>query len=147
MQEHLVKILRSLLPSDVTMRTNYSHPSLLYSNTNASMQFDVYIPSLAIAIEYQGQQHYYEHYLWGALDLQKKKDEEKRQACKKNGITLIEIPFWWDGRSNSLEATLHKYCPGVFTSDPNNMCEMKPISEKFPEGTIIDCLKLSNAFK
>jgi hypothetical protein len=24
------------------------------------------------------------------------RDKQKREACKNQGITLIEIPYWWD---------------------------------------------------
>jgi hypothetical protein len=34
------------------------------------------------------------------------RDKEKRQVCKDNGITLIEIPYWWDKTLPSLAATI-----------------------------------------
>lgn len=30
------------------------------------------------------------------------KDEEKRSVCKQKGITLIEVPFSWDGSKEEL---------------------------------------------
>ena len=41
-----------------------------------------------------------------AKNLQKKKDEEKRTLCKEKGITLIEVPFWWDKQKSSLVAPM-----------------------------------------
>jgi hypothetical protein len=34
------------------------------------------------------------------------RDTEKLMACKKAGITLIAIPYWWDYRKESLAATI-----------------------------------------
>ena len=67
---------------------------------------DIFIPSKQLAFEYQGEQHYYDIYALGNLWSQKSKDEEKRIACKDKGITLIEIPYWWDKEKSSLMATI-----------------------------------------
>ena len=34
------------------------------------------------------------------------KDEEKRRAAVEAGITLVEVPYWWKGDSDSLALTL-----------------------------------------
>jgi hypothetical protein len=31
------------------------------------------------------------------------------------GITLIDIPYWWDGSTESLKATICKYKPDLLT--------------------------------
>ncbi|WP_209125444.1 hypothetical protein [Alkalihalobacillus sp. BA299] len=53
---------------------------------------DIYIPSLKIAIEYQGQQHYEPIEFFGgeeAFIYRKKMDQLKEKKCKDNGIKLI----------------------------------------------------------
>ena len=40
------------------------------------------------------------------------------------GITLIEVPYWWDRKSSSLEATIYVQRPELFTEKPTE----KPIS-------------------
>ncbi len=40
------------------IEVNYKHPWLIWSQRKSFMQLDIYIPSLQLAIEYQGEQHY-----------------------------------------------------------------------------------------
>lgn len=37
------------------------------------------------------------------------RDMEKKTACSDAGITLIEIPYWWDETISSLAATIQKF--------------------------------------
>ncbi|MEH7886640.1 hypothetical protein V7654_20255 [Bacillus sp. JJ1609] len=55
--------------------------------------FDVYIPSLNIALEYQGIQHFKPvSYFGGEEGFQNtvKRDQRKKEKCKQNGVHLIE---------------------------------------------------------
>lgn len=57
---------------------------------------DLYIPSLKIAIEYQGIQHYHPVEFFGGLQALEKRqelDETKKQLCKENHVRLIEWPY------------------------------------------------------
>lgn len=49
----------------------------------------------------------------GSLKTRQEKDEERKNACKEVGITLIPIPYWWDGRKDSLLATISKIRPDL----------------------------------
>jgi hypothetical protein len=65
------------------------------------MELDLFSPSLQLAIEYHGDQHYFQTYR-GNLREQQRRDQEKRFACEKKGITLLELShFNWDGKENS----------------------------------------------
>jgi hypothetical protein len=57
---------------------------------------DIYVPSLQLAFEYQGEQHYRETSLYGSPEEQKERDLTKRGICRDAGIFLIEIPYWWN---------------------------------------------------
>lgn len=35
-------------------------------------------------------------------------DAQKREACKREGITLVEIPYWWDRSKESLLSEIKK---------------------------------------
>ena len=37
-------------------------------------------------------------------------------ACEEKGITLIEIPYWWDFKELSLRATIHMHRPDLIPS-------------------------------
>lgn len=70
----------------MTLRTEveeeYRHPQLIHSS-NHWMQLDVYIEDLQLALEYQGEQHYYASYWAGEhFEQQRSRDKEKRTACK-----------------------------------------------------------------
>lgn len=42
-----------------------------------------------------------------------KRDKEKRKICEKEGITLIEIPYWWDKKIPSLATTIQQQRPDL----------------------------------
>ena len=61
------------------------------------LELDGYCPTLKLAFEYQGRQHYEYVSIYhrkGLVDLhnQQKRDILKRKLCKLNGVRLIEIP-------------------------------------------------------
>jgi hypothetical protein len=57
------------------------------------MQLDIYLPSLKLAFEHQGDQHYAHHFRYGSQELIQQRDQEKREGCNRLGITLILIPY------------------------------------------------------
>jgi hypothetical protein len=75
---------------------DYQHPELVFPTSQHKMELDIFVPSLSLAFEYQGEQHFDPHYLFGATQNIKERDSEKRIACERIGIQLVEIPFWWD---------------------------------------------------
>ncbi|MDO4805018.1 MAG: hypothetical protein Q4A32_09400 [Lachnospiraceae bacterium] len=57
---------------------------------------DLYIPSLATAIEYQGIQHYHPIEFFGgeeALAQRQELDRKKRKLCEENQVRLVEWPY------------------------------------------------------
>ena len=74
------------------------------------------LPKERLAFEYQGEHHYYDIYALGNLWIQKgKRQRKKNNHVKKNGITLIEVPYWWDFKKASLMATIHQYRPDLIS--------------------------------
>jgi hypothetical protein len=69
----------------------------------------------------QGQQHYVTNkYLHNesSVDERKNADSLKAKLCKENGITLVQIPHWWDRKHESLASTLWSQRPELFQKLP-----------------------------
>lgn len=64
---------------------------------NANLELDCYNEKLALAVEYNGQQHYnyvpFFHKNKEAFHNQKYRDDMKRRLCKEHDIILIEVPY------------------------------------------------------
>ena len=81
-----------------------------------------------LGFEYQGQQHYKDIFALGNLWTQRERDKEKRKACEIQGITLIEVPYWWDFQIPSLVATIHNFASHLLPSKGHG----DPISNQPP---------------
>eukprot|EP01114_Cavostelium_apophysatum_P022236 TRINITY_DN7981_c0_g1_i1.p1 TRINITY_DN7981_c0_g1~~TRINITY_DN7981_c0_g1_i1.p1 ORF type:complete len:228 (+),score=38.11 TRINITY_DN7981_c0_g1_i1:3-686(+) len=84
----------------------------------SGVQLDVYIPSLALAFEYQGEYHYQKLARFGNAEQKRALDSQKNDICRDAGITLIEVPYWWDHSKNSLTATIQASRPDLISSVP-----------------------------
>jgi len=85
---------------------NYTSSSLRFGKSKRPIELDVFIPLHALAIEYQGIQHYEPIEFFGGeeqLIARKNRDTEKRDICLKNGITLIEVPYTWNGDKSEIK--------------------------------------------
>ncbi|MBY9006688.1 MAG: helix-turn-helix transcriptional regulator, partial [Candidatus Lokiarchaeota archaeon] len=75
-----------------------STPKWLITKKGFQMHFDGYNEELAIAIEFQGKQHYqyhpYFHKDEEAFHRQQTIDLIKRKLCKENKVKLIEVPYY-----------------------------------------------------
>lgn len=78
------------------------------------LRFDFYLPDFNIAIEFDGEQHYFpvnfdnyhkERFQKEFEDLQIR-DKAKNRYCLKNNITLIRIPYW---ERDNIESILDEY--------------------------------------
>ena len=83
------------------------------------MELDVYFPSLSLAFEYNGAQHFHNSVFFGACNKQKVRDKHKSVQCRKKKITLIIVPYWWDRQLLSLQATIYSVRPDV-VADPGS---------------------------
>jgi len=59
-------------------------------------RLDIYLPALRLALEHQGEQHYRPIDIFGGVKGYAKTQERdalKRQLCKANGVTVVDIRF------------------------------------------------------
>lgn len=108
---------------DVDVLFDYTTEDLIFGDTSKKMQLDVFIPHHKLAFEFQGEQHFGKKDTYLNSERGIKRDAEKRETLKKNGITLIEVPYWWDHSKESLKATIHLHRPALISGDG------KPIPE------------------
>ncbi len=85
---------------------------MIFERTKRAMEFDVFVPTYSVAFEYQGEQHYRDMYIFSSVTIVAR-DETKRKACSQYGITLIEIPYWWDKTRRSLVEMINKSRPDI----------------------------------
>ena len=105
-QRWLFLQVQKLFPDEEIVE-DYFH-SEISRISGANVQFDVFMIKKNIAIEYHGKQHYEDIPTgFSNLETYQQRDVEKENLCKKYGIQLIVIPYWWDNKLDSLRTTLH----------------------------------------
>ena len=111
-QQRLFHILKLIYPND-KIKYDYKHHDLRFSTSNRPMELDVFLPERNLAFEYQGRQHYEEFWQsnttmpindnWKDIS---RRDEEKKVACKANGIRLIEVPYTWNATEDYIRSLI-----------------------------------------
>lgn len=77
-------------------KVGYPIASLTGSNTKRNLTVDAYLPALNVMIEYDGEFHFSPGRFSNSEEKFKRQviyDSMKNAYCKKNGITLIRIPY------------------------------------------------------
>jgi hypothetical protein len=93
----------------------------------------IYFPNLALALEYQGELHYYSTRLFGPATGRQRADQLKMRFATDMGITLIPIPFWWNRTTSSLASTISATRPDLHFG---NLSKDEPISKDMPKQLI-----------
>ena len=74
------------------VKENYKSAIFQYSPPFLNRQrYDIYIPQLKLAIEYQGQQHYEQTDFFGPLEEIQERDKKKKKLSDENGVNII---YW-----------------------------------------------------
>ncbi|CAO1296052.1 unnamed protein product [Diamesa hyperborea] len=88
-EDALYRIVKDLFPDKLVFRE--ASPKWL-----ERMRFDIFIPELNLAIEYQGQQHYQPVSVFGGIEGHTRtleRDALKKKLCEKHGINLMEVRY------------------------------------------------------
>jgi len=112
-EKYLLLLLEKIFPNTEIL-SNFTHKKLRYANSEKPMQLDVFLPELNLAFEYQGKQHFSQLRVYGEVGERMEKDVEKEVEVKKEGITLITIPFWWNQKEETILRSLFRERPELF---------------------------------
>ena len=115
----------------IEIMEDYMHPNIIWEKTGRSLQLDIYIPDKMLAFEYQGKQHFTTVSLFSSAQDRLNVDKYKLKRCNELGITLIQIPYWWNGDISSLKSTIHSFRPNILSEIPVGL----PISSSPPSTT------------
>jgi Zn finger protein HypA/HybF involved in hydrogenase expression len=92
------EIERYLKEHNIEFEDEHTFENCRYKN---KLEFDFYIPSLNMCIEYDGEQHFRpsafsgdEEEAQAKFEEDKKRDAIKNKFCKDNNINLVRIPYW-----------------------------------------------------
>jgi len=105
-QRVLCRRVQELFPNTEVIEEYYHEEISRVSG--AAVEIDVYVPSLKLGFEYNGRHHYEDVPMRSSLELQQKRDEEKKQICDKLGIHLLSVPFWWNHELSSLVSLMNE---------------------------------------
>eukprot|EP01027_Heterolobosea_sp_BB2_P007908 GEZU01011746.1.p1 GENE.GEZU01011746.1~~GEZU01011746.1.p1 ORF type:complete len:126 (+),score=24.95 GEZU01011746.1:200-577(+) len=104
----------TLLQTITEVMEDYLHPELTFSGSAQPMQLDVFVPSLSLAFEFQGQQHFADVHVFGSsARTAAKTDQEKSEACSRVGVSLVVVPYWWDQTAASLVEMISSVRPDL----------------------------------
>ena len=91
-QRNLFLSLSSLLPNKLLIE-NYRHPLLI---ADRNLEVDIFIPSLNMAIEYQGEYHYESGTIsFTPAEIYQSRDLTKSSLASSLHLYLLSIPYWW----------------------------------------------------
>ena len=102
----LGKCIKMIFPNEYVLE-DYEHP-LFYLETGRIGELDLFIPSINLAFEYQGEQHYDDlmSSAFSPHEVYKFRDDAKFQLCVKNDVTIVFIPYWWDRNKETIVSYL-----------------------------------------
>jgi len=123
-------VIRLFPESKDELKYNYKHEKVICSK-GKKMELDVYIPSLNLALEYNGVQHYMNTgYISPSNEHTKQRDVHKATECMKAGITLIAVPYWWNRKIGSLKATIHMARPDLVSDSREDAIPLENLNNR-----------------
>jgi 16S rRNA G966 N2-methylase RsmD len=102
-------------------------PSVLKQSNGWNLELDGYCEELKLGFEYNGIIHYQEcKFISDSFEDIKKRDNLKKELCKKAGICLIIVPYWYDYKTpkdmrkfllNIINDYISIQCPVIVKND------------------------------
>jgi hypothetical protein len=134
-------MVKKLFPNHEVL-SNYSPSLKLFKG---HVEFDVCVPSLSLALEYNGTHHCIlkckseDNLLDSSVNMlninmdgtQQQRDKQKENVSKAFGFTFITIPYWWGNSEEVLKSLIAEQRPDLFT-DQNPLHLVAPKSHERP---------------
>jgi len=111
--QHLFKVVKNLFPNS-NAEVSYYDPKLIYSDTRRPFSLSVYVPEHKLGFDYFDDPNTPGQYSVGANYNFNFFNRSKKLVCDKVGITLIDVPSWWDKKSDSVLAAIKRCRPELF---------------------------------
>jgi hypothetical protein len=103
-QAALAQQVAALFPEH-EVREDARLPHVRYASGQA-VEADVWVPRARLVLEYQGQQHYRDHELFGPHAQARARDADKAARLAAVREDVVAVPYWWDAQPRSLAASI-----------------------------------------
>lgn len=104
---------RKIFPSFLIIE-DYRHPHLTCHVNENHLEYDIFLPALQLAFEYQGEHHYDDLPSgFSNVELYRARDELKYQLATSHSVRLIFIPYWWNLQLESFISTIIREFPSA----------------------------------
>jgi len=127
----LFTLVKQIFPSTVCeFNYGFKHQQSSQAGLNY-IEFDIFIPEVSLAIEYNGEYHYKSIALFNEVETVMKRDKRKEEICHMHGICVVIIPFWWDRKIESVAKEIHKARPDIIL--PASLLQGEAIAMQMPQ--------------
>jgi len=127
--QHLFKIIMGLFPNS-NVEITYYDALLLYSDTRRPFSISVYVPQHKLGFDYYVDPNTNGQYAVGANYNFNFFHNAKKLVCEKAGITLIDVPSWWDKKSESILAAINRCRPEIFKQSSSSSSSQPQSNKK-----------------
>lgn len=126
-QLRLLHALSELFPGRKIIEEARTHQN------KVAAEMDLTIPELSLALEFQGEHHYADILDVGLAERKRSTDETKAAVVQSKGYTLVSIPFWWDGKTESLGNSIRAARPDLIPGSLGNGESIPELDPKTPK--------------
>eukprot|EP00026_Physarum_polycephalum_P001103 Phypoly_transcript_01104.p1 GENE.Phypoly_transcript_01104~~Phypoly_transcript_01104.p1 ORF type:complete len:992 (-),score=189.41 Phypoly_transcript_01104:668-3643(-) len=113
-QDVLEVELQSLFPGSYIHKNRRKTTHIISPFTGNPLELDFWLPEFNLAFEFQDIHHYVPSwYSAKKFSTLEQEDDTKYNFLAHKGHTLIQIPYWWNGATESLIATIKSHRPDL----------------------------------
>eukprot|EP00026_Physarum_polycephalum_P000419 Phypoly_transcript_00420.p1 GENE.Phypoly_transcript_00420~~Phypoly_transcript_00420.p1 ORF type:complete len:1013 (+),score=147.72 Phypoly_transcript_00420:21-3059(+) len=135
-QEYLGSVVQSLFPGKHIISNSRKGVRIPSPDSGFYLELDLWIPDLNLAFEYQDPHHYVTAwYSYTSVATVQRRDDFKFKIAKEKGVSLVIVPCWWDGKLESLIASIHQIRPDILRNFDKKGAA--PISKEIPENFFV----------